>query len=56
MGSSLVLIHTSVWILALSKSPSPEIRDEVAHLLAENRVAIVPVIRLELLRGNQITG
>ncbi len=30
-----------------------EIRDEVAHLLAENRVAIVPVIRLDLLGGTK---
>jgi hypothetical protein len=51
MSSNLVLIDTSVWILALRKSPPPEIRDEVAHLLAEDRVAIVPLIRLELLGG-----
>jgi len=49
MSSNLVLIDTSVWILALRKSPPPAVTDEVSHLLAENRVAIVPLIRLELL-------
>jgi hypothetical protein len=53
MSSNLVLIDTSVWILALRKSPSPAVKDEVAHLLAENRVAIVPLIRLELLGGTK---
>ena len=53
MRNNLVLIDTSVWILALRKSPSPLIKDEVAHLLAENRVAIVPLIRLELLGGTK---
>ena len=53
MLNNLVLIDTSVWILALRKSPSPVVRDEVDHLLAENRVAIVPMIRLELLGGTK---
>jgi hypothetical protein len=51
--SSLVLIDTSAWILALRKSPLSVVRDEVEHLLAENRVAIVPMIRLELLGGTK---
>jgi len=53
MSSNLVLIDTSVWILALRKSPPPAVKDEVAHLLAENRVAIVPLICLELLGGTK---
>lgn len=55
MSSKLVLIDTSVWILALRKSPPPLIliKDEVARLLVENRVAIVPLIRLELLGGTK---
>lgn len=53
MSNNLVLIDTSVWILALRKSPPPVIRDEVEHLLTENRVAIVPMIRLELLGGTK---
>ena len=53
MSSDLVLIDTSVWILALGKSPPPAAKDEVAHLLAENRAAIVPLIRVELLGGTK---
>jgi hypothetical protein len=53
MSNNLVLIDTSVWILALRKSPPPAVKDEVAHLLAENRAAIVPLIRLELLGGTK---
>jgi len=53
MSSDPVLIDTSVWILALRKSPPPAIKDEVGHLLAENRVAIAPMIRLELLGGTR---
>lgn len=56
MSNNLVLVDTSVWILALRKSPSPVVKDEVEHLLAENRVAIVPVIRLELLGGTKSAG
>jgi len=53
MSNNLVLIDTSVWILVLRKSPLPVARNEVEHLLAENRVAIVPMIRLELLGGTK---
>ena len=53
MSADLVLIDTSVWILALRKPPAPAVRDEVSRLLAENRVAIAPMIRLELLGGTR---
>jgi hypothetical protein len=53
MSNNLVLIDTSVWIPFLRKSPPPVVRDEVDHLLAENRVAIVPMVRLELLGGTK---
>ena len=53
MLNNLVLIDTSVWIPFLRKSPPPVIEDEVKHLLAENRVAIVPMVRLELLGGTK---
>ena len=53
MLNDLVLIDTSVWIPFLRKSPPPVVKDEVGHLLAENRVAIVPMIRLELLGGTK---
>jgi len=56
MRGDLVLIDTSVWILALRKSAAQAIRDEVSRLLAENRVAISPMIRLELLGGTKSTG
>jgi hypothetical protein len=56
MTNSLVLIDTSVWVLALRKSPSKPLRGEVDHLLAENRVAIVPMIQLELLGGTKSIG
>jgi len=53
MSNNLVLIDTSVWITFLRKSPPPVVKDEVKHLLAENRVAIAPMIRLELLGGTK---
>jgi predicted nucleic acid-binding protein len=53
LRNNLVLIDTSAWILALRRSPSPVVKDEVEHLLAENRVAIAPMIRLELLGGTK---
>ena len=53
MSNKVVLVDTSVWILALRKSPVAPVKDEVDHLLAENRVAIVPMIRLELLGGTK---
>ncbi len=53
MSNNLVLIDTSVWVLALRKSPLPMVKDEVGHLLAEDRVAIVPMIYLELLGGTK---
>jgi predicted nucleic acid-binding protein len=53
LRDSLVLIDTSAWILALRKSPLASVKDEVEHLLVENRVAIAPMIRLELLGGTK---
>jgi predicted nucleic acid-binding protein len=53
LRDSLVLIDTSAWILALRKAPSPVVKDEVEQLLVENRVAISPMIRLELLGGTK---
>ena len=53
MMTNLVLVDSSVWILALRKSALSIVKDEVDHLLAENRVAIFPMIRLELLGGTK---
>ncbi|MFC1927477.1 PIN domain nuclease [Chloroflexota bacterium] len=55
MSNSLVLIDTSIWVPFLRKSPPPAVRDEVDRLLAEDRVAIFPMIRLELLGGTRST-
>jgi hypothetical protein len=51
MPDKLVLIDTSVWIFALRKNSISEIRDRVNTLLAVNAVAIVGIIKLELLGG-----
>jgi predicted nucleic acid-binding protein len=56
MSDNLVLIDTSAWILAVRKSPSPVVKNEVEHLLAENTVAIASMIRLELLGGTKSLG
>ena len=55
MGNSLVLIDTSVWIPFLRKSPPPLVKNQVDLLLAEDRVAVFPMIRLELLGGTKST-
>jgi len=47
----LVLIDTSAWIFALRRPPHHLVRDRVDDLLGENRVAILPMISLELLGG-----
>ena len=55
MSNSLVLIDTSVWVLFLRRSPPEVVEREVAQLLAEDTVAICPMIRLELLGGTRST-
>ena len=55
LSDNLVLIDTSVWVPFLRKSPPTAVRDEVDRLLAEDRVAIFPMIRLELLGGTKST-
>jgi len=56
MRTDLVLIDTSVWIFALRKPPIIEIKEKVDFLLKENRVAICPLIILELLTGVKSKG
>ena len=51
MRGRLVLIDTSAWIFALRRPPHHLVRDRVDDLLGENRVAILPMISLELLGG-----
>jgi len=55
LKNNLVLIDTSVWVPFLRKSPPPTVKNEVDLLLAEDRVAIFPMIRLELLGGTKST-
>jgi predicted nucleic acid-binding protein len=55
MSNDLVLIDTSVWIPFLRKSPPRSVKNEVDLLLVEDRVAIFPMIRLELLGGTKST-
>ncbi|MBE0431055.1 MAG: PIN domain nuclease [Dehalococcoidia bacterium] len=56
MSNKLVLIDTSVWILFLRKHPPPVVEEEVGRLLAEDSVAISPMIRLELLGGTRTSA
>jgi tRNA(fMet)-specific endonuclease VapC len=51
MSLDLVLIDTSVWLLSLGKSVQPVVKKRVSDLLEENRVAITPMITLEILGG-----
>lgn len=51
MPSDLVLIDTSIWIFALRKNSVSEIKQRVDRLLAENAVATMGIIKLELLGG-----
>lgn len=56
MSTSLVLVDTSVWVLFLRKSPPPAVQEDVGQLLAQDRVAICPMVRLELLGGTRSAG
>jgi len=51
--NSLVIVDTSAWIFALSKKYHPKIKDRIDQLLKENTIAIVPIIKLELLAGTR---
>ncbi len=51
MPGERVLIDTSVWIFTLRKNPVQEIVQRVDRLLAENAVATIGLVKLELLGG-----
>lgn len=51
--SELVLIDTSVWILALRRDSLAQARSEVDHLLMTSRAATTEIILLELLSGTR---
>ncbi len=47
----MVLVDTSVWVDYLRGSVAPLVRRTVDRLINDHRVAVTPVIRLELFRG-----
>ena len=51
MNNNLVLIDTSVWILALRKSFNPIAKEKIELLLDAESAAITPMITFELLGG-----
>lgn len=51
MRQALVLVDTSVWIDALRKSSPENLRIGLETVLLEQRVAITPLIKMELLSG-----
>lgn len=51
MKTKLVILDTSVWILALRQQAKDEIRQQISHILENMTVAINPLIKLELLGG-----
>ncbi len=53
MNLDLVLVDTSVWLLALGKAGMPAAKERVDQLLQENRVTVAPVVYLELLGGTR---
>jgi predicted nucleic acid-binding protein len=56
MTSNLVLVDTSAWILALKRGADATAKRKIDGLLSENRVAITPMIYLELLGGVKSQG
>ena len=56
MTGKYVLVDTSAWILALKNSPVARARSVIDDLLAGGKIAIIPVIRLELLGGTKSTA
>ncbi len=51
--SSLFLIDTSVWILALRRKFDPKVKSYVEKLLDKDKIVINPIIKLELLAGTK---
>ena len=56
MTGKYVLVDTSAWILALKNRPVARARSVIDDLLADGKIAIIPVIRLELLGGTKSTA
>ena len=51
MTDDMLLIDTSAWILALRKRPDLSVKARVEELMDANRIAIIPLIFVELLGG-----
>jgi predicted nucleic acid-binding protein len=51
--NNLCLVDTSVWIYALRKAFVPEIKSYVERMIDDDRIVIVPIIKLELLSGTR---
>jgi predicted nucleic acid-binding protein len=49
--ANTVLVDTSVWILALKRNPDTVAKTRVSQLMSHNRIAIIPLIYIELLGG-----
>ena len=47
------ILDTSVWILALRKEFLPQAKDLVARMIDEERLVMVPIVKLELLAGTR---
>ena len=53
MSINTFLVDTSVWILALRKDFSPEVKERIDHLLKENTVITTGMVKLEILGGTK---
>ncbi len=51
MSRELVLADTSIWIEALGNNPEKILKETFEVLILENRLAMMPLISLELLSG-----
>jgi predicted nucleic acid-binding protein len=49
MPSELFLVDTSAWILALRKDFLPVVKNRIEHLLKENAIVTIGLVKLELL-------
>lgn len=53
MSPELVLVDTSIWIVALARKGPPAIKSRLDRLLKENLIATNPMVRMELLAGTR---
>ncbi|MEW6455392.1 MAG: PIN domain-containing protein [Acidobacteriota bacterium] len=51
--NNLVIVDTSAWIFALRKNYNLKIKNRIEQLLRDNEIAIIPIIKLELLAGTR---